>query len=144
MEQVLTVATFNNRAPADALVAKYKEAGIAAGIFDEGPTQKIWYWVKTPRAHIRVRVAKEEHVRANTLLTDWDQQEGILSQAVRCPECKSSMVEYPQFSRRAALTFFFAILAAIGVFPRQYNCRNCQFTWENDQDVANKLAPPKV
>jgi transposase-like protein len=144
MEQVITIATFNSRPPADALAAKLKDAGIEAGVFDEGPTQRIWFWVKEPRAHMRVRIPREFEARANELLASWDQSQNILREAVRCPDCKSSRIEYPQFSRRAALTFFFAILQALGFFPRQYFCRTCHFQWENDEDAAAKLAQPKV
>ena len=73
-----------------------------------------------------------------------------MAQAVRCPQCGSSRIEYPQFSRRTAGSMFFALLSAAHLIPREYYCENCQFTWpdkvapEIDRDALNWPRDSKV
>jgi len=136
LEQLITVATFNDHAPASALCHRLEDAGIPSQVFDESTTQRIWFLTK-PKAHMRVRVDKENVGRAESLIKEWDQSDHVLAQAVHCPECGSSRIEYPQYSRRTAMTFFFAILNVLHVLPRQFYCRNCHFTW------ASEPEPPK-
>ncbi len=144
LEQLVTVATFNDWEKADALRLRFDAAGIPAQLFDEGFTQRIWWFVSKPKAQMRVRVEKERSEEALALLGKWDEEEGILSDAVRCPECGSSRIEYPQFSRRAGLTIFFGFLALLRMIPRQFYCRTCHFTWgaeppkpEPDRSILN-------
>ncbi len=77
---------------------------------DESAAQALFFLNRHPRAHMRVWVRKEEYERAIELIREWE-QEGVMSQAVRCPQCGSSRIEYPQFSRRTAESVFFALLA---------------------------------
>ncbi|HWL52200.1 MAG TPA: hypothetical protein VNQ90_07185 [Chthoniobacteraceae bacterium] len=135
LEELITVATFNEWDKADALRLRLDEAGVPAQLFDEGFTQRLWWFVPEPKAQMRVRVEKERSEEALALIARWDEEEGILSDAVRCPECGSSRIEYPQFSRRTAMTVFFGILALFHLLPRQFYCRNCHFTW--------RAEPPK-
>jgi len=37
------------------------------------------------------------------LLLEWDASEGILREAIRCPECQSLQVHYPQFAHRSLI-----------------------------------------
>jgi len=76
------------------------------------------------------------------MVQGWE-SEGVMSQAVVCPQCGKSRIEYPQFSRRTAGSMFFALLAAAHLIPREYYCEDCQFTWpdkvapEIDRDALN-------
>ena len=128
MEQIITVATFNEAGPAEALKDRLDKAGLHAEVMDESSTQAIFFMSREPRAHMRVRVRKEEFETAKKLIRDWE-KDGVMSLAVRCPQCGSSRVEYPQFSRRTAGSVFFALLAAAHLIPREYYCEDCQFTW---------------
>jgi transposase-like protein len=98
---------------------------------------------------MRVRVPEEELETAKGLLGEWD-KEGVMSQAVRCPECGSSRIEYPQFSRRILGSVFFGLLAAARIIPRKYYCEDCQFTWPDkvtpkvDRDALNWPRDSKV
>src|SRR4030095_9378091 len=58
-----------------------------------------------------------------------DRTNGVLSQAVRCPECGSMRIEYPQFSRRTIMGALPSALAAAGVIERDFYCEACHFTW---------------
>ena len=142
MEQSLTVATFNDRAPADRLCARLREAGYNADLFDESSAQKWLLLNLKPRAQMRVRVPSDEGNRALQQLKDWE-AEGAMADAVRCPQCASSRIEYPQFSRRTLMSALPAAAAAAGIIERQFYCEACGFTWdaepkpEPDLDVLN-------
>ncbi len=148
LEQLITIATFNEKEKADALRLRFDAAGIPAQLFDEGFTQRVWWLVPEPKAHMRVRVEKENAEAALALLRQWNEEERILKDAVCCPECGSSRVEYPQFSRRTLQTFFFGVLSLFRFIPRQFYCRVCHFTWgaepeppEPERTILNWTVP---
>jgi hypothetical protein len=149
MEQIITVATFNEAGPAEALKDRLDNAGLHAEAMDESGAQAIFFMSRDPRAHMRVRVRKEEFEIAKTMIRDWE-KDGVMSQAVVCPQCGSSRVEYPQFSRRTAGSVFFALLSAAHLIPREYYCEDCQFTWpdkvtpEVERDALNWPRHSKV
>ena len=150
MDQYLTVATFNDRAPADHTATRLREAGFNADVFDESTAQKWLLLNMEPRAHMRVRVEKDEGERAMELLRQWQGEDALLGQAVHCPQCGSSRIEYPQFSRRTLMSAFPAALAAAGVIEKAYYCEACSFTWnpdekpQPDRDILNWPAGTKV
>jgi len=143
MEQLITLATFNEISKAEPLKERLKAAGLWSEIQDESAAQKTWFMTNHPKAHIRIRVKKEDFQAAQKLLSEWDVADGVLRDAVRCPECGSSRIEYPQFSRRTGVSAGFALLASTGIIDRTYYCENCQFTWpdkppeEPNLDVLN-------
>jgi transposase-like protein len=98
---------------------------------------------------MKVHVHKEEYEQAKKLVQEWE-KEGVMTQAVRCPQCGSSRIEYPQFSRRTAGSMFFALLSAAHLIPREYYCEDCQFTWPDkvipdvDRDALNWPRKSKV
>ncbi|HEY2343619.1 MAG TPA: SPOR domain-containing protein [Chthoniobacteraceae bacterium] len=138
MDQYLTVATFDEQEPAKRIAARLREAGFNADLFDESSAQKWLLLSLTPRAHMRVRVPKEQGDRALQTLRDWDAADGALKEATRCPQCGSSRIEYPQFSRRTLMGAIPAAAAAAGMVERQYYCEACGFTWD-----ANPKAEPE-
>src|SRR5215218_7081184 len=93
MEKTFTVATFNDRAPADTVASRLREGGFDADIFDESGAQKWLMLNMTPRAHMRVRVPNVEGERALQTLREWDAKDQVLKDAVHCPQCGSSRVE---------------------------------------------------
>ena len=129
MEQYLTVATFNERAPAERLASRLNNEGISADVFDESDAQRFLLLNLEPRAHMRVRVDKNAAERAAEKIAEWDRSEGIMNDAVRCPQCGSSRIEYPQFSRRTLMSAFPAAMAATGLFEKEYYCEACAYTW---------------
>ncbi len=149
MEQVITIATFNEAGPAEALKDRFIDAGYHADLVDDSGAQAIFLMNLHPRAHMKVQLRKEEYERAKDLLQQWE-KEGVLAQAVRCPQCGSSRIEYPQFSRRTAGSIFFALLSAAHLIPREYYCEDCQFTWPDkvtpdvDRDALNWPRQSKV
>lgn len=139
MDQFLTIATFNDREPADRLAGRLREAGFDADVFDESAAQKWLLLNVKPRAHMRVRVGKDEGEKAMELLREWDRNERVMAEAVRCPQCGSSRVEFPQFSRRTLMSAFPAALAAAGVIEQSYYCEACAFTWPAEERPDVKM-----
>jgi len=70
MEQLITVATFNEREPADQIATRLKQAGLDAEVYDESHEQKWKLFNLHPRAHMRVRVHSSEEERAHAILSD--------------------------------------------------------------------------
>jgi len=144
METLITVATFNDRDPADELASRLRDAGLQAGIYDESHEQKWKLFNIHPRAHMRVRVPSREVDRANAQLSEWrTAADPVLAHAVRCPECGSSNIEFPQFSRRTLMGALPAALAATGVIAQEFYCESCHFTWpahtkpQREVDILN-------
>jgi len=149
MEQLITIATFNESTPAETLKDRLDKAGLHAEVLDESPAQAVFFMSRDPRAHMRVRVRKEEFETARQMIRGWE-TEGVMSEAVICPQCGSSRIEYPQFSRRTSASIFFAALSAVRLIPREYYCEDCQFTWPDkiepvvDRDALNWPRKSKV
>ena len=139
MEQYLTVATFNEREPADKIAIRLRDAGFHVDVFDESDAQRYLLLNLEPKAHMRVRVSAEEGDRAIQQLNEWDKADNALSDAVRCPQCRSSRIEYPQFSRRTLMSAFPAAAAAVGLVERKFYCEKCHFTWPAEPDVEPEL-----
>src|SRR4051812_35135150 len=129
MEQLITVATFNEREPADRIAALLKEAGLDAEVYDESHEQKWKLFNLHPRAHMRVRVHSTEEEKAHAVLSEAAGTEPALALAVKSPECGSSRIEFPQFSRRTLRGALPAALAATGVIAQEFYCEACHFTW---------------
>ncbi|HYR59343.1 MAG TPA: hypothetical protein VEO95_11970 [Chthoniobacteraceae bacterium] len=132
MEQLITVATFNEREPAERIASRLREAGFSAEIYDESSEQKWKLFNLKPRAHLRVRVHTSEEPSALAKLREWA-ADADLAPAVHCPECGSSRIEFPQFSRRTIMGALPAALAATGVIDKKFYCEACHFTWAAEE-----------
>jgi len=126
---LVTVATFNKMEPAEAVAERLENAGISPEIFDEGNLQRYWLLALEPLANIRLKVDKNQFTRTITLMRQLDANEGILKHAIRCPECGSSRIEYPQFTRRFILPAMLAVFCRIGLVKPEFYCEDCQYTW---------------
>ena len=143
MEQLITVATFNEREPADAVAARLREEGFVADVYDESNEQKWKLFNLTPRAHLRVRVQTGNEDGAINFLRGLDGDPHV-ARAVKCPDCGSSRIEFPQFSRRTIMGALPAALAATGLIEQDFYCEACHFTWpaedpkpEQETDILN-------
>ncbi|HEX5177057.1 MAG TPA: SPOR domain-containing protein [Chthoniobacteraceae bacterium] len=128
MAEFISIAAFNDRTPAEQLAERLRAAGYESEVFDESMEQKWHLMQLRPHAHMRVRVAESESERALQQVAEWSKQ-GLFPDAIRCPECGSTRVEYPQFSRRTILGSLPAIAAATGMIERDYYCEACHYTW---------------
>jgi hypothetical protein len=137
MEPV-TVLTFNEPEQAEPLKQRLEQAGIPAVIYDERKLQRA-FLSRESLAGIRLRVDRKDFERARALLADWHSREGALRDAIHCPSCGSSRVEYPQFTRKFVLPNFGALLCAVGLMEWKFYCQECQFTWPRKVSVPPNL-----
>ncbi len=125
----MEVALFPNRAKAQPLQERLVQAGIAAEVHAELRQEWLWF-VSRRAAGARVEVPADQFDRAQELLAHWDAADGALRDAIRCPECKSLRVEYPQVTKKSLLTNLTLGLAAeLGLVEKDYYCESCHFTW---------------
>ena len=53
----------------------------------------------------------------------------ILDGEVRCLECGSARVEFPQFTRKFITTTLIGLGCLLGVVEKRFYCTDCHFTW---------------
>lgn len=135
MEQLITIATFNERDAADTVASRLREAGFSADVYDESNEQKWKLFNLKPRAHLRVRVHTSDEAGALEKLKSWN-GDAVLARAVHCPQCDSSRIEFPQFSRRTIMGALPAALAATGLIEQDFYCEACHFTWPAEEPAA--------
>ncbi|MDB6026571.1 MAG: hypothetical protein JWM68_2794 [Verrucomicrobiales bacterium] len=135
---MLTLVTFHDKENAEAIKTRLVEAGIPAKRTDESNIQRFWFLSK-PRAAHKVRVEEKDFERALAYVKQVDLNEGILNDAVRCPHCGSSQIEYPQTTRKFFIPTLIELVIATGLVPKDYYCESCQFTWP-----AKFEAPPST
>lgn len=122
------VATFNELAPARRLQQRLAQAGFASFLRDESKLERLWF-LSEPLAAIHVEVPQPDYLAARQVIQQWDATDGVLSEAVRCPDCGSARVEYPQITRKFLTPVVEALLMAVHGLPRKFYCLDCQFTW---------------
>jgi len=131
------VATFNDERPARFLHDRFEQAGIAAKLKDDFFLQRFIFFVK-PAATKKVYVDINQFDRARGLLREWDRNEHMLDDAIRCPECRSARVEYPQYTRKFVTPLIIEWLISFGA-EKNYYCMDCHFTWPNDRKAQPDL-----
>ena len=129
MAQIMTLVSFNELASAEALAGRLRAANFQAEVRDDSGEQKWKLFNLHPRAHMQVVVPEEQHERASAQIQEWDRTDGALALAVICPECRSTRIEFPQFSRRTVLGALPAVAAAAGLIEQNFYCEACHFTW---------------
>ena len=137
----MPVALFGDRAKAEPVRQRLAQAGFNAQINEHPPMATLWS-VPRPTGGVRVEVQCDQFERAEQALLDWDAAEGALSQAIRCPECGSLRVEYPQYARHSLLTnLAMGFLATLHLVERNYYCEDCHYTWprEGTRPRRNRL-----
>ena len=125
----IRLALFRDRSAAAETRERLAQAGIAAEVHDELQLERLWF-VSKSAAGTRVEVPFELWERATRLLDEWDMSGHPPLAAVRCPECGSLRVDYPQFTRKSLLTnLAIGLLAELRVVERQYYCEECHYMW---------------
>jgi DNA-directed RNA polymerase subunit RPC12/RpoP len=132
------LATFDHRAHAEPLKARLEEAHIPVVIRDESVGERLWF-VRKPRAGVHLYVRASDYEKAVALIQSWDPATGPMHDAIRCPECGSSRVEYPQFTRKFITPNIIGVLSALGFVQKEYYCQDCHGTWP-----AADAKPPRV
>ena len=135
MSQPIPIASFDHLPPAQTLIRELTTKGFDAGLLNETADQAMRFFTAAPRAQFRVTVPPESMVGALeafaklTPLPEAQAAECPLRQVIRCPDCGSTRVEYPQFSRNTIVGALPAVAAAVGMVEPEFFCQACHFTW---------------
>jgi predicted Zn-ribbon and HTH transcriptional regulator len=137
----MTVATFNDRSSAEHLQRRMAEHGIKAEIHDELRLEKLWF-VSKLTAGVRLEVPCNDFEKCEKLLAEWDSKEGALYAAIRCPECRSFRVQFPQFAHKSVIpNILMGFLASVGRVNKAHYCEDCHYTWPKEGSEPSKLRP---
>lgn len=139
---MVTIATFNEPAKAKHLKKRLVEAGLKADVHNEGTMQSVALIGDQPQANAKVMVEEEDFSAAQKLMVEWEETDPDIGAAVRCPQCKSPRIQYPQVARKFPIMAWVhsAILFKLKIFPKEFYCEDCQFTWGKDGDPLPKPA----
>ena len=137
---MVTIATFNEPAKAKRLKERFQQAGLKADVHNEGHLQQVAFMSK-PQANVKVQVEDDDFERAQALMVEWETSDPDIAAAIiRCPQCNSSRIEYPQLTRKAITPAMASVLFALKIFPKEFYCEDCHFTWSNkDQPTLARL-----
>jgi len=137
----IPVVTFSHRAKAEPLQRRLVESGLQAEIHDELRLEKLWF-VSKPAAGVRIEVPAHQIERACQLALAWDAAERALCDAIRCPECKSLRVDYPQFTRKSIFTnLAMGLMAELRLVDKEYYCQDCHYTWPKEGAKPSRVRP---
>jgi hypothetical protein len=137
--KTLTVATFNERAPAERLQEQFQRAGVPTFLHDESRLERLWF-VAEPLAAFHVEVPQSDYLKARRLINGWEKSTHVMQVAVHCPDCHSSRVEFPHIPRKFITPALFQmLLIGLHVLPREYHCLDCHFTWPKVARVVPQL-----
>ena len=137
---MVTIATFSEPAKAKRLKERFDQSGLKADIHNEGHLQQVAFMSK-PQANVKLQVDDNDFERAQSLMVEWETSDPDVGAAIiRCPQCNSSRIEYPQMTRKAITPAMASVLFALKIFPKEFYCEDCHFTWSNeDQPTLARL-----
>jgi hypothetical protein len=131
---MVIIATFNEPAKAKSLKQRFQQAGVRTDIHNEGHLQQVAF-MSRPQANVKLMVDDDEFERAQSLMMEWEKTEPDIAAAIiRCPQCNSSNVEYPQMTRKAITPGMVSLLWALRILPKEFYCQDCHFTWSNEEE----------
>lgn len=131
---MVTIATFNEAAKAKELKTRFQKAGLRADVHNEAPLQTVGF-MSRPQANAKVFIEDSDFERAQSLMVEWESTDPAIAAAlVRCPQCGSSRIEYPQMTRKFLTPALVGVLCTIKIIPKEFYCQDCHFTWNNQQE----------
>lgn len=141
---MIRIALFENLAQAQPAKQLLAYAGIRAQIRAESGQAKLWF-ISSRRAGARLETAVRDAERAGKFLHQQG-SDSRLHRAIRCPECKSFRVDYPQFTEKSLFTnLAMGLMVELGFIERQYYCEECHCMWKRPGTKAPRgrahLAP---
>ncbi len=127
--QLITIVTFDDLALAQRLMERFAQAGLRMELQDKRKVQKFWF-LSEPRAALQLKVNAENYAAAEELYRQLDAAgDQVLQGAMRCPQCRSSRIEYPNLPRHSCLPTLVGHLSFLLGFRRQFYCEQCHYTW---------------
>lgn len=128
---MVTIATYNEQAKAKHLRERLQQAGVRADILGEGTLQRVAFMSK-PQANVKVKVDERDFEKAQGLMREWEKSDPGFGSALSCPNCGSNDIEYPQMTRKFLTPALAGVLFTLKIFPKEFYCKNCHFTWANE------------
>ena len=135
MSEPIPIASFDHLPPGQTLVRELTARGFSAALLNETAEQTMKFFTAAPRGQFRVTVPPDRMVAALEAfgqLTPLPEDQAFacpLRQVIRYPDCGSTRVEYPQFSRNTIIGALPAVAAAVGMVEPEFFCQACHFTW---------------
>jgi len=127
----VSIALFGRRIDGEQYQRRLKNSGIPADLHDCAGVHGV-----------HLEVSADQFEQAYTLLQNWDTAEGGVTGAIRCPECRSLRVDFPQYTHKNALpNFLIGFLANIHVVPKEFYCHDCHFTWPREGTRPSRARP---
>ncbi len=136
---MVTIATFDDPAKAKHLKQRLQDAGLKADLHNQGRLQSV-VTMSEPHANAKVMVAEEDFEAANKFMAEWEVTDPKIGAAIRCPQCKSPRIQYPQLTRKFMTPWLASIMFALKIFPKEFYCEDCHFTWGKDGDPLPRPA----
>ena len=134
------IALFSNSEKARPLQQRLQAAGIPAQLHGESPLAKMWL-VSRRDAGEQVLVPGAQIGPAERLLGEWDQHDKQ-RHTIRCPECRSLRVLYPQYAQNSLLTnLLIGVAASLRLVERDFYCQDCHYTWPKHGTRARRNRP---
>jgi DNA-directed RNA polymerase subunit M/transcription elongation factor TFIIS len=131
---MVTIATYDDPAKAKHLKHRFQESGVRADAATEGQMQAAAAGADQ-LSHIRVKVEERDFAKAQSLMVEWEKSDPQIVAAIRCPQCGSPRIHYPQMARKFPfVTGLFGILLAMKIIPKEYYCEDCQHTWTKEPE----------
>jgi hypothetical protein len=128
---MVTIATFNEASKAKRLKERLQQAGIKADVHNEGHLQQVAFMSK-PQANNKVLVEDNDFERVQQLMVEWESTDPDIATAlIRCPQCHSSRIEYPQLTRKFMTPALASVLFTLRIFPKEFYCEDCHYTWSH-------------
>jgi predicted RNA-binding Zn-ribbon protein involved in translation (DUF1610 family) len=132
-QTMVTIATFNEQAKAKHLRERLEKSGVHADIIGEGAIQRVAFMSK-PQANVKVKVEESDFEKAQQLMREWEVADPEVGSALRCPQCGSSEIEFPQLTRKFLTPALASILFALKIFPKEFYCHSCHYTWPLEEE----------
>jgi hypothetical protein len=129
----ITVATFNSMREAIPLQERLSLAGIKSKT-----CRTLWFLIERT-AGVKVKVDKKDWNLAKGLIQEW---KDLMRNAIHCPQCSSSRVQYPQLSRKFVTPWIVSALFPFLV-KKQFYCQECHYIWSEGRSKMLFETSPK-
>lgn len=133
------VATFSDIEKAQEVQKRLVAAGIPAAIHNESTLQKFWFLSK-PLAADKVVVNEKDFEKSMQVLESTESAgQDLLHGEIRCPQCGSAEIEYPQFTRKYMTTTAVEVLCFLHLLDKEFYCMQCHNTWPVSIHLRKKI-----